>query len=443
MEKREFKIIAVSSNTEYERFIAPNLRLRKYLEKVEVIAPKKAEALEILVAAAKRWEGITGLTITVPALRNILEESDRYITEVPFPEKALELLDSVVSYKEQQGGKIVTLEDTNAVLAEKTGISFAKLTSEEKTRLSNIEDIIHQRLIDQDIAVKLIGKTLRAKTVGVVKENRPLGSFLFLGPTGVGKTETAKVLARVYYGSEENMLRFDMAEYGGAEGLERLVGSVSKNLPGALTTAIKNRPASLLLLDEIEKASKEIYNLFLSLLDEGVITDAFGKKIICRHLFVIGTSNAGAEHTRQLIGQGVRGEELQRQIVNFCLEKEIFSPEFINRFDGVVVYEPLQEEDLVKIAHLMLADLSENLRAKNIFLVVTDEVAVKIAKDGFEPTFGARPMRRIVNLTIGDLVGRAILAGQVREGDKVKLVPGEKREEFRLEKDESTKVNED
>lgn len=434
LEKRDLSIIAVSTNTDYERFISPNLRLGKFLEKVEVTPPSRDEALEILVEAAQRWEKITGLTIATPSLRHILDESDRYVTEVPFPEKALELLDAVVTYCQHKGKKTVEIEDANAVLAEKTGVSFARLTKKEKKKLSKIEDIIHKRLINQDTAVNLIGKTLRAKTIGVIKEDRPLGSFLFLGPTGVGKTETAKVLARVYFGSEENILRFDMAEYSGREGMERLIGSVDKNLPGTLTTGIKNRPASLLLLDEIEKASKEIYNLFLSLLDEGFITDAFGKRIICRHLFVIGTSNAGAEFIRQSVGRGVKGEELQKSVLNHVLESEVFSPEFINRFDGVVVYEPLEESDLVKIAHLILADLAENLRAKNIYLTATDEVAAKLAKDGFDPAFGARPMRRIVNLSIGDLIGKAIINGELKEGDKIKILPGEEREEFRWEK---------
>ena len=434
LEKRELKIIAVTTNTDYERYIAQNLRLRKFLEKVEVTPPSKEEAMEILVEAAQRWEKLAHLTITLPSLRHILDESDRYVTEVPFPEKALELLDAVVTFKEQQKGDTVTVDDANQVLAEKTGISFAHLTSEEKKKLTKIEEIIHKRLIDQDSAVNLIGKSLRAKSIGVIKEDRPLGSFLFLGPTGVGKTETAKVLSKVYYGSEENILRFDMAEYAGNEGLERLIGSVSKNMPGALTTAIKNRPASLLLLDEIEKASKEIYNLFLSVLDEGKITDAFGKKIIARNLFIIGTSNAGAEYIRQLVGKNIKGEKLQTDVVNYVLEKEIFSPEFLNRFDGVIVYEPLGHEELVKIAHLMLSDLSENLKKKNIYLEVVDETSEKLAQDGYEPAFGARPMRRILNISIGDLIGKAILIGDVKEGDRIRLLPGSKKEEFLIEK---------
>lgn len=434
IEDKDLKIIAVTTPTEFERFIVPNMRLRKFLADVKVTPPTKEQAMEILVAAAQDWEQKNKITILIPALRKILEESDRYITETPFPEKALELLDAVVMYVEQQKKNIITSQDADFVLAEKTGVSFARLTETEKTKLTNLEGIIHKRLIDQETAVNLIAKSLRSKTVGVAKEKRPIGSFLFLGPTGVGKTETAKVLARVYYGSEENILRFDMAEYAGSEGLERLVGSAQKNLPGALTTAIKNKPASLLLLDEFEKASPEIYNLFLALLDEGEMTDAFGKKIMGRHLFVIATSNAAAEYIRQLVNQGVSGDELQKKVVEHVLEKGLFTPEFLNRFDGVVVYEPLRSEDLVKIAAILLKELGRNLKQKGIILEVTDETAVKLAQDGYEPAFGARPMKRIINLVLGDMLGKAILAGELKEGDKIRMLPGQGKEEYGWEK---------
>lgn len=169
-----------------------------------------------------------------------------------------------------------------------------------------MESIIHKRLVDQELAVSLIAKTLRAKTTGVVDEKRPNWLVSFLGPTGVGKTEVAKILARVYFGSESEIIRFDMAEFAGREGLERLIGSVVGNQPGELAVAIKRNPAALLLLDEIEKSSRDIMNIFLSLLDEGVFTDAFGNKVVCRNLFVIGTSNAGAEYIRQLVNGGVK-----------------------------------------------------------------------------------------------------------------------------------------
>ncbi len=421
LEKRNLHIIAIASNIEYERFIVPNPRIKKFFDRIEAVPPSQEEAMQILLIAADRWEVLTGMTIYFQSLKQMISKSDEFVTEVPFPEKVLEILDSTVTYAQKKGKMVVELDDVNAVLSEKTGISFARLDQTEMSKLGNLEELIHQRLVNQDISVRLIAKTLRSKTLGVIKEKRPIGSFLFLGPTGVGKTETAKVLAQVYFGSATEIIRFDMAEYIGSEGMERLVGSVSKNLPGNLTTAIKNKPASLLLLDEMEKASPEIYNLFLTMLDEGFITDAFGKQINCKNVFIIATSNAGAEHIRELVNNNIRGEELQQAVVNYVLEGGLFSPEFLNRFDGVVVYEPLTHEDLVEVAKHMLDDLKLNLATRNIHLTVDETAAQKLATDGFDPAFGARPMRRIVNLELGDLLGKGILNGEIREGDHIEL----------------------
>lgn len=434
LEKKNLKIIVTSTPLEYERFIAPNMKLRKYFETVEVKPVDKKVAFEIMIEAAKNWESSGKIIITLPAMRKILDESDKYITETPFPEKALELLDAVITYRNQKGGGVVNPEDAEIVLAEKTGISFSAITKEEKERLINIEDLIHKRLVGQETAVDLIGKSLRGRSVGSAKEERPIGSFLFLGPTGVGKTETAKVLARVYYGDENSILRFDMADYAGSEGFERLVGSVGKNIPGALTTAIKNKPASLLLLDEIEKATTSIKNLFLTLLDEGVITDAFGRKINARHLFVIATTNAGAEYIRELVSKGVTGEQLQKDTTEHVMKEGLFSPEFLNRFDGVVVYEPLNHDNLVEIARLILEDLGKNLSKKDIYLEVRDDTAEKLANEGYDPAFGARPIRRIVDLHIADIIGKAILEEKIKAGDKISILPSDKKLEFYVEK---------
>ncbi len=434
LDKKNLKIIVISTPVDYERFISSNMRLRKYFETIEVKPVDKKVAFEIMIEAARNMEYSGKIIITIPAMRKILNESDKYITETPFPEKALELLDAVVAFRNQKGGGVVYPEDANAVLAEKTGISFSAITKEEKERLINIEDIIHKRLINQDAAVSLIGKSLRGRSIGAVKEERPMGSFLFLGPTGVGKTETAKVLARVYYGDENSILRFDMADYAGNEGFERLIGSVNKNLPGALTTAIKNKPASLLLLDEIEKATTDINNLFLTLLDEGVITDAFGRKMNARHLFIIATTNAGAEYIRELVSKGISGENLQKETIEHVLKEGIFSPEFLNRFDGVVVYEPLNYDNLVKIAFLIMEDLGKSLAKKDINLVVRRDTAEKLANEGYDPAFGARPIRRIVDIHIADIIGKAMLEDKIKAGDKISIFPTNRKLEFYLEK---------
>ncbi len=433
LEKKQIKIIGISSQSDYDRFISTNSRLKKFFEVIEAVPSTKEEAMKILIDSAHTWEVQKRIIITTQSLRAIIDGSEKYVTDTPFPEKALEILDHALSYIEKTDLQSITADVVNTVLSEQTGISLARLTEKERETLGNLEDILHKRLIGQNAAVSLVAKSLRARSVGAKDENRPIGSFLFLGPTGVGKTETAKALAEVYYGSEKNILRFDMAEFIGEEGLSRLIGSASRNQPGLLTTAIKSHPASLLLLDEIEKASREIFNLFLSLLDEGVITDAFGKQIICRHLFVIATSNAGAEQIRELVNANVKSKELQKQVVEFIQQSHSFSPEFLNRFDGVVVFEPLTKEELGRIAKLQLKSLQKNLVEKNITLTVSDSAAEKLVELGFQPEFGARPMRRIVDMAIGDVIGKAILNGTLIEGDKATLIADDSEDGFSLE----------
>ncbi len=429
------KIIAISTPREYEQFIARQGRINKFFQRVDVKSPNLEEAMQILIRQAVNTETKNkDLLITFPALRQILAGSDKYITDTPFPEKALELLDDVVVLNKKNNIKVIGAPEVNSILSEKTGVPFTTLNQEEKHKLGNIESLIHKRVVNQEIPISLIGKALRARTLGVKSESRPVGSFLFLGPTGVGKTQTAKVLAGVYFGSEKEILRFDMSEYSGAEGLGRLIGSTSQNMPGVLTTAIKNKPASLLLLDEIEKAPREVLNLFLALLDEGRITDAHGTIINCKHLFVIATSNAAAEYIRNLVKEGASKEDLQKKVVEYVQKENLFSPEFLNRFDGVVVFETLSQENLVKVAKMQLTELADNLKSKNIHLEVTDDVAKKVAEDGYQPEFGARPMRRVVELAIGDVLGRAILLGQINPGDKIKLTAGQAKEEYSWEK---------
>ena len=328
----------------------------------------------------------------------------------------------------------ITYEFIDVAYKWASGISFNDITQERKVQLTNLEAVIHERLINQNPAVDLIAKSLRAKTLDIGGQKKPLGSFLFMGPTGVGKTQTAKVLSNVYFGSEASMLRFNMNEYSEREGLERLIGSAVRREPGNLTTEIKNHPASLLLLDEIEKAPREVLNLFLGLLDEGEITDAMGRKILCRNLFVVATSNAGTENIRQLLEKGVDPADLQKLTLDYVLKERIFSPEFINRFDGVVVYTPLSEDNLKLVAKLKLTELVNNLKKKNIYLEVTDELVDKVAKDGYSAEFGARPMERVINLTIGDVISRAFLKDELASGDRITLIPEGGLNEYKIQK---------
>jgi len=433
LERKKLTIIALAGSVEYERFMASDQRILKDFEVIEIEAPTKDDAMAILIQATNETESSTKIRFSSSAMNQILTGSDRYITEIPFPEKALELMDQVATAKADDG-TLVTVDDVNKTLSEKTGISISRLTEGEKQKLGNIEEIISKELVGQEMAVTSIARSLRSRMVSAKSEDRPVGSFLFLGPTGVGKTQTAKVLADVYFGSRKDILRFDMAEYIGQEGLMRLLGSVENNQSGLMTTEIKNKPASLLLLDEIEKAPPEIYNLFLTMLDEGYINDAKGNKISCRNLFIVATSNAGAKFIREQVLGGVKGEELQKSVVDYVQKEGIYSPEFLNRFDGVVVFEPLEGNDLVSVAKLMLKELQDNLLKKNINVSFDDSVAEKVAKDGFNIEFGARPMRRIVDLVLGDLLGREIIANNILPGDKVKLLAGTEKDQYSLEK---------
>lgn len=434
MSHHKAPFIALCDTNDYQRYISLNPRINKYFDVIEVTPPTTDEAMDILLFSASENEKKSGVTFTISCLRKLLDGSDRFINDIPFPEKVLELLTELTIQKSSSKNKIATVEDAVTLLSEKTKIPMTSLTDSAKAKLSNIEDIIHQTLIGQDNAIKLIGKSLRTRAVGLKNQDRPIGSFLFLGPTGVGKTETAKVLSRVYFGDEDSIIRFNMAEYAGSEGISRLIGSSSQNQLGSLTTAIKEKPASLVLFDEIEKAPPEVFNLLLTLLDEGYITDAFNQKIICSNIFVIATSNAGAEFIRQQVSQQVSSDNLQKSVVNFVQQNHIFSNEFLNRFDGVVVYEPLDKGKLNSITRLMLQKLQDNLRSKNIFMEYDENVIQKLVDENYEPSLGARPIRRAIDIVLSDIFSQKILNNQIVGGDKVHLSALGDKDQFKIEK---------
>ena len=428
MDQIGLAIIGLTTPDNFAKFIFPNQKILQYFEKIEVAAPNSAEALIILEDILPFFESKTGVVVTFPALKEIIKLSGRWVIDIPFPEKAIELLDDCLVNSQGKKQKYLQPEDVCQVLAEKTKIPLTQLTRLEREKIEQIEEILHRRVIDQEQAITEIAKALRRKKAGVTAGGRPIGAFLFLGPTGVGKTETAKTLAEALFGSEKQMIRLDMAQFEGEEAAERLIGSFAKKEPGILTSAVRENPYAVLLLDEIEKANLKVQHLFLTAVDEGYLADAFGKKVNFENLLIIGTSNAGAEFIREKLTSSPDTldthdtyPQLSSDLVDFVLRQGLFSPEFINRFDAVVVYQPLGLEELLQIARLQLEQLNQRLAEKKISLEITDEMVEKIAHLGFDPVFGARPMKRVIADKVEDVIAKRLLAGEIKRGERIKI----------------------
>ena len=351
------------------------------------------------------------------------------MTDLPFPEKAVRLLDEAMSWLSvSKKGKILKSEHITKIVSEKIQIPLEELEQKEKEILLNLEALIHQRIINQEEAVKEVSEAMRRAKAGIETRSGTIGGFLFLGPTGVGKTETAKALAAVYFGSEKRMIRLDMSEFQEIKDIKRLIGAEGSE--GLLTTSVRENPFSLILLDEIEKAHPNILNLFLQVLDEGWITDGFGRKIDFKNAIIIATSNAGAEIIRQDIKENKKLSIVKDELLDYLFKKNIFRPEFINRFDGVVVFKPLTKENLILICHLMLKKLAENFQDKGIGFEITKELKEKVVDLSYSPQFGAREMKRTIQDKIENVLASALLSNEIKRGDRIEIDPAD----FKLKK---------
>jgi len=284
-----------------------------------------------------------------------------------------------------------------------------------------LEDLIHQRIINQELAVKEVSSALRRARSGITEKTKPMGSFLFLGPTGVGKTETSKALAEIYFGSEQKMIRMDMSEFQQTRDISRLIGSVDED--GLLTTKVREDPFSMILLDEIEKAHPNILNLFLQILDEGFVTDGLGRKVDFKNSIIIATSNAGYRIILKAISEKSEWSLVKKELFSYLFERGIFRPEFVNRFDAVVVFTPLSKNNLLDISQLILGKLKKDLLGKDIDFEISQDLKEKIVELSYSPEFGAREMKRVVQDKIENSLARAVLGGEVKRGDRIKIDP--------------------
>lgn len=487
----ELQCIGATTLDEYRKYIEKDAALERRFQPIQVDEPTLEESIQILKGLRDRYEAHHRVSISDEAIEQAVKLSDRYISDRFLPDKAIDLIDEAGSkvrlrsfttppnlkeleqklesvrnekdasvqsqefekaaslrdteqrlreeledtkkiWKEQQGkeNSAVTVEDIAMVVSSWTGVPVSKLAQEETERLLNMEEILHSRVIGQEEAVKAVAKAVRRARAGLKDPKRPIGSFIFLGPTGVGKTELARALAESIFGDEDAMIRIDMSEYMEKHSTSRLVGSppgyVGYEEGGQLTEKVRRKPYSVVLLDEIEKAHPDVFNILLQVLEDGRLTDSKGRTVDFRNTILIMTSNVGADTLKRSKHLGftveAEGQDYKDMKGKVMAEmKRAFRPEFLNRIDEIIVFHSLEKPHLAEIVKLMANQLTKRLKEQEIDLELTKEAIDKIAEEGFDPEYGARPLRRAIQKHIEDRLSEELLKGVVQKGQKVTL----------------------
>ena len=490
----EIRVIGATTLNEYRKYIEKDAALERRFQPVTVGEPTPEATLEILKGLRDKYEAHHKLTITDEALEAAVQLSKRYIGDRFLPDKAIDLMDEAASqvrmtaeasspdlkaleekitalhrekteavaaqdfekaaqlrdieknYQEQveierdnwrkqlaQNRGNVTADDVAKVVAGWTGIPVTRLTEDESMRLLKLEEKLHQRVVGQDEAVNAVAKAIRRSRVGLKDPKRPIGSFLFLGPTGVGKTELCKTLAEAMFGDENAMVRIDMSEYMEKHTVSRLVGSppgyVGHEEGGQLTEKVRRKPYSVVLFDEIEKAHEDVWNILLQILEDGIVTDSQGRKVDFKNTIIVMTSNVGAKNitadAARLGFDGSEKGEKESEEVRFSRIrdavmadlKRTFRPEFLNRIDEIIVFRQLTEDNIRQIARRMLDVTGARMAQQGITLAADDDAVAELARDGFDPQYGARPLRRAIQSMVEDAVAEKMLEGQLKSGD--------------------------
>jgi len=418
LSRGKFQLIGATTLNEYREHIEKDSALERRFQKVYVGEPTVGETIEILEGLREKLEEHHQVKITDDAIRAAAKLSERYISDRFLPDKAIDLVDEAASKLRVDGsGKEVAQGDIAALVSQWTGIPAERMVDEERERLSKMEDLLHERVIDQEEGVHAIAEAVRHSRAGLSDPRRPIGTFLFLGPTGVGKTELAKALATFLFGSDDALLRIDMSEYMERHAVARLIGSppgyVGYEEGGQLTEAVRRRPYQVILFDEAEKAHPQVMNLLLQLLDEGRLTDGHGRTIDFKNTIIIMTSNVGSEYFTTNLAENQIREKVEEEL------KRTFRPEFLNRIDETIIFHPLSEEAILKIVDLKSKTLDERLREQGISITLTDEAKKVLAKKGYDPHYGARPLERVLKLLVENPLAMKIVSGEVKEGDHV------------------------
>ncbi|WP_138420204.1 ATP-dependent protease ATP-binding subunit ClpC [Aquibacillus sediminis] len=487
----ELQCIGATTLDEYRKYIEKDAALERRFQPIQVDEPTLDESIQILQGLRDRYEAHHRVSITDDAIEAAANLSDRYITDRFLPDKAIDLIDEASSkvrlrsytappnlkeleqkleevrkekdaavqsqefekaaslrdseqrlreelektkdeWKEKQGQESseVTVEDIASIVSTWTGVPVSKLTKDESDRLLNMESVLHDRVIGQDEAVKAVSKAIRRARAGLKDPKRPIGSFIFLGPTGVGKTELARALADAMFGDEDAMIRIDMSEYMEKHATSRLVGSppgyVGYEEGGQLTEKVRRKPYSVVLLDEVEKAHPEVFNILLQVLEDGRLTDSKGRVVDFRNTVLIMTSNVGASELKRnkYVGFNLDDEEsdhkeMRSKVLNEL--KKAFRPEFLNRIDETIVFHSLEKRHMKEIVTLMVKQLQKRLIEQEIDVDLSDKAIEKIANEGFDPEYGARPLRRSIQKNVEDLLSEELLKETIQKGQKVNI----------------------
>lgn len=433
LQSNKVQIIGTTNPQAYKQYIATKPSIQSLFSDINLSEPEKKIANFMIIEDVNVREELSKAVVTYGAVKEIVESSRLYFPELSLPGSGARLLEDTMVRNFQSGKKVTTQNDVKKIINDKTGVNLSKPTPQEKDALLNMEEAIHKSLIGQDEAASAVSNALRRLRSGLKKKKGPIASFLFLGPTGVGKTTTAKLLAKEYYGSENKMIRVDMSEYQTQDSIKKLLGELSarSGFANSLVDQIYENPFSIVLLDEFEKAHPKLLDIFLQILDEGFVTNNKGKRISFSNAIIIATSNAGSEFIREKIVVG--DEKIRNELIEHILTKGIFRPELINRFDDVVVFHPLSKEQILKITELRLTDLKKKLEEQFIYISFSDEVIDKISEESFDIDFGARNVRRYIEEKIENLISRMILEEKIKKGEKFIVTLDESRN-FTIEK---------
>lgn len=413
----EIHIIGLANTNEYHQVIEPN---RGFLSNFEIINTEPLsteETAKIISSACLEMEKIFKLVFTYQAIREVAESAEYYFPSGVSYDRAQNILKEILPWAKVNGYKIIGKDEVLEYIEQKTNIpTSGKINEIEKEKLLGLETLLSRRVIGQKDALAGISNAIRRARSGIRNTKKPIGSFLFLGPTGVGKTETAKALAQVFFNSEENMMRLDMSEYQDDNSVEKLIGSFKTDKPGIFSSMLRDKPFGVVLLDEFEKTNKDVLNLFLQILDEGIFSDAKGEKVSTRNIIFIATSNAGADKIYDMVEKGGNPKDAQEEILSDIISRGLFKPELINRFDGTIIFSPLTKENLQKIAEIMLKKVAMRLVEKGITMKITPELIDFISINGANKAFGARPMNRFIQDTVEKEIAELIIKNEISAG---------------------------